>query len=131
MVWVQVGMYKQNVVLTTLHTQPGTGSSPDQTFPLAEARGRDRRQDTQLVEDKCVNAATEPDTGKTELAADKHSNCPCSEALPINANRPEKNTAEEEWKTTRFLTGQGKIQTSSYNDKVQPQERTKGQLHRM
>lgn len=64
MVWGQAGMYKQNVVLTTQHTQPGTGSSPDQTFPLAEAGGRDRRQDTQLVEDKCVNAATDPDTGK-------------------------------------------------------------------
>lgn len=128
MVWVQAG----HVVLTTQHTQLGTSPSPDQTFLLAEARGQDRQRDTQLVEDKCVNAATETDAGKTGLAADKHLNCPCSEALPIcKQARKKKKTAKEEWKTTQFRTGQGKIQSSSHNEKVQPQERIKGQMHRM
>lgn len=133
MVWGLAG----DVSARPAHAQPGVGPSPDQTFPLAGARGRDRRQDTQLVEDKCVNAATENTHAQATLgsAAAKHLNCPCSEPLPINANRAgrrkKKKKKKRNGKTTLFLPGQGKIRTSSYNDKVQPQERIKGQMHRM
>lgn len=62
-----------------------------QTRPfLWQKQGDDRRQDTQLVEVNCVNAVMETHMHKTRLAADKHFNCPCSEALPTNAYRPEK-----------------------------------------